>query len=153
MQAHLEVSHAEQENQAFSLMSRLHVIFRRQNVRVTDIEYMRISPAYCRHILDLAKQSALPDVDQIADRLEQLFFGDKGLFLSTIAATSEKVTAARKSVDGSAAEAATRERLAFKAAAEKTQALEKRPAAAVDSQTLTDYAGPPSEIAYVGRLR
>jgi hypothetical protein len=101
---------------------------------------MRISPTYCRHILDLAKQSTLPDVDQIAERLEHLFFGDKGLFLNTITATSEKVSAAR-------------ERMAVKAATEKTPAMEKRSAVATDSPLLTDYAGAPSEIAYVGRLR
>jgi Amt family ammonium transporter len=41
-------------NQAFALMGRLHVILRRQSGRITDIEYMRIDPGYCRYLLELA---------------------------------------------------------------------------------------------------
>jgi hypothetical protein len=44
MSAHEQATHAALENQAFSLMGRLHVTLRRQNGRVTDIEYMRIAP-------------------------------------------------------------------------------------------------------------
>jgi hypothetical protein len=80
MQAHLETAKAGMENQAFYLMARMHVIFRRESNRITDIEYMRISPDYCRHILDLAAQSAIADLREIGAKLEDLYFGPQGLF-------------------------------------------------------------------------
>lgn len=69
------------ENQAFALMSRLHVILRRQNGRITDIEYMRIDPGYCRHVLDLAARMEGEDLPQICAKLEELYFGPEGLFV------------------------------------------------------------------------
>ncbi|GIZ51402.1 hypothetical protein [Noviherbaspirillum aridicola] len=71
------------ENQAFALMSRLHVILRRQNGRITDIEYMRIDPGYCRHVLDLAARMDGDDLAQICEKLEALYFGPDGLFVRT----------------------------------------------------------------------
>jgi hypothetical protein len=69
------------ETQAFSLMGRLHVTLRRQTGRVTDIEYMRIDPAYCRHVLDMAGQTANIDVLEICGKLEEVYFGPEGLFV------------------------------------------------------------------------
>jgi hypothetical protein len=74
-------THAAMDSAAFSLMSRMHVILRRMNERVTDIEYMRVDPTYCRTILNLA--SALPNEDlrEISAKLEELYFGDGGIFM------------------------------------------------------------------------
>lgn len=71
------------ENQAFALMSRLHVILRRQNGRITDIEYMRIDPGYCRHVLEMALRLEGDDLHQICARLQELYFGPDGLFVRT----------------------------------------------------------------------
>jgi hypothetical protein len=73
---------AATENQAFALMSRLHVILRRERGRVTDIEYMRIDAAYCRHVLALARtEDASDDLLQICARIEEIYFGPNGLFV------------------------------------------------------------------------
>jgi hypothetical protein len=69
------------ENQAFALMGRLHVILRRQTGRVTDIEYMRIDPAYCRYLLKLASLSDNADLRDIGVKLEEIYFGPEGLFV------------------------------------------------------------------------
>jgi hypothetical protein len=69
------------ENQAFALMGRLHVILRRQTGRVTDIEYMRIDPAYCRYLLKLASLSDNADLREIGLKLEDIYFGPEGLFV------------------------------------------------------------------------
>jgi hypothetical protein len=81
MQADQQPATASLNNQAFSLMTRLHVILRRQNQRITDIEYMQVSPAYCRHVLALATQSPLPDLQEIGAKLEEFYFGQDGLFV------------------------------------------------------------------------
>lgn len=72
------------ENQAFALMSRLHVILRRQKGRITDIEYMRIDPGYCKHVLEMALRLDGDDLHQICARLEELYFGPNGLFVRTL---------------------------------------------------------------------
>ena len=81
MQADQQPATVTLNNQAFSLMTRLHVILRRQNQRITDIEYMQVSPAYCRHVLALATQSPLPDLQEIGAKLEAFYFGQDGLFV------------------------------------------------------------------------
>lgn len=69
------------ENQAFALMGRMHVTLRRQTGRVTDIEYMRIDPGYCRYLLKLASLSPSEDLQEIAAKLQEIFFGPEGLFV------------------------------------------------------------------------
>lgn len=81
MTAHQQTTVAALENQAFALMGRLHVILRRQSGRITDIEYMRMDPAYCRHVLQLALQTPAEDVHRICERLEEIYFGNEGLFV------------------------------------------------------------------------
>ncbi|MDP1980292.1 hypothetical protein [Undibacterium sp.] len=75
------VQNAMSDNLAFSLMARLHVILRRQNGRVTDIEYMRINPGYCRAILDLAMELPNEALRDICRKLEDIYFGEAGLFV------------------------------------------------------------------------
>lgn len=69
------------ENQAFALMGRLHVTLRRQTGRVTDIEYMRIDPAYCRYLLKMASLSPIEDLQDLSVKLQEIFFGSDGLFV------------------------------------------------------------------------
>jgi hypothetical protein len=71
------------ENQAFALMGRLHVALRRQTGRVTDVEYMRIDPTYCRHVLDMAGAMPNEDLRDICAKLEEVYFGADGLFVRT----------------------------------------------------------------------
>lgn len=81
MSAHEQATHAALENQSFSLMGRLHVTLRRQNGRVTDIEYMRIDPVYCRYVLDMAMQLPNQELQQICEKLQEIYFGADGLFM------------------------------------------------------------------------
>lgn len=68
------------ESQAFGLMGRLHVLLRREIGRVTDIKYMSTNPEYCAHVLELAFAVANPDLHAISERLEEIYFGEGGLF-------------------------------------------------------------------------
>jgi hypothetical protein len=68
------------ESQAFGLMGRLHVLLRREIGRVTDIKYMSTNPEYCAHVLELAFAVANPDLHAISERLEEMYFGENGLF-------------------------------------------------------------------------
>ena len=76
------IQNAMSDNLAFSLMARLHVILRRQNGRVTDIEYMRVNPGYCRAILDLALELPNQDLHEICQKLDEIYFGEDGLFVA-----------------------------------------------------------------------
>ncbi|MFZ6731000.1 hypothetical protein ACO0LG_03665 [Undibacterium sp. Ji42W] len=76
------IQNAMADNLAFALMARLHVILRRQNGRVTDIEYMRINPGYCRAILDMALELPNQDLHDICQKLDDLYFGEDGLFVT-----------------------------------------------------------------------
>jgi hypothetical protein len=80
------------DNLAFSLMARMHVILRRQNERVIDIEYMRIDPVYCRYILDLALQSPNTDLHDIAVKLNDIYFGEQGLVCRDRTDTTDRET-------------------------------------------------------------
>ncbi|HWU98257.1 MAG TPA: hypothetical protein VN114_07070 [Oxalicibacterium sp.] len=73
---------AAQENHAFALMGRLHVTLRRQTGRVTDIEYMRIDQNYCRYLLKMTAESDNPDLRDISAKLQEIFFGVDGLFVT-----------------------------------------------------------------------
>jgi len=68
------------ESQAFGLMGRLHVLLRREIGRVTDIKYMNTNPEYCAHVLELAASVANPDLHAMGEKLEEIYFGQGGLF-------------------------------------------------------------------------
>ncbi|RYY02781.1 MAG: hypothetical protein EOO53_11090 [Gammaproteobacteria bacterium] len=68
------------ESQAFGLMGRLHVLLRREIGRVTDIKYMSSNPEYCAHVLELASSVANPDLHAMCEKLEEIYFGEGGLF-------------------------------------------------------------------------
>ena len=82
MSVNTHLQNAMSDNLAFSLMARMHVILRRQNERVIDIEYMRIDPGYCRYILDLAIKLPNEDLHQLCVKLEEIYFGETGLFVT-----------------------------------------------------------------------
>lgn len=86
MTAQQQVARAHLDTQAFALMSRLHVILRRECGRITDIEYMRQNPGYCEHVLDLAARMPTDTLPEICARLREIFFGEQGLFVVTPAA-------------------------------------------------------------------
>lgn len=80
MSPHDEASLAEMENRALALLSRLHVLLRRESGRITDIDYMRIDPAYCKHVLAFGMQTPSPDTKELCSKLAHLYFDPDGLF-------------------------------------------------------------------------
>jgi hypothetical protein len=68
------------ESQAFALMGRLHVQLRREIGRVTDIKYMSTNAEYCLHVLELASSTANTDLQTMCHKLEEIYFGEGGLF-------------------------------------------------------------------------
>ena len=84
MSTYDQVTRTVLENQAFALMGRLHVTLRRGTGRVTDIEFMRIDPGYCRHVLDLVAGSDNEELRQIGLKLEEIYFGPNGLFVRPV---------------------------------------------------------------------
>ncbi len=68
------------ESQAFGLAARLHVCLRREKGRVTDVEYMCNNPVYCRHVIDLARDTDSADVHALCLKVEELFLGPAGVF-------------------------------------------------------------------------
>lgn len=112
------------ENQAFALMGRLHVTLRRQTGRVTDIEYMRIDPGYCRYLLKMASLSPIEDLQDLSVKLQEIFFGPQGLFV--VAEPKPPLMA----------------RLA-----------EPAPAASVPASSTQTEIGDPVDRGYIGRLR
>ncbi|KRB73579.1 hypothetical protein [Noviherbaspirillum sp. Root189] len=140
MSALQEVTLAALESQAFALMSRLHVILRRHNGRVTDIEYMRLDPAYCRYVLQLASGMDHEDLPQICTKLEQVFFGAEGLFvrippkaplLSNLAAQREATAKSEEAVSMTA----------------------QLPAASIPAVSTATAGDAALDKAYIGRLR
>lgn len=123
-------SRAELETHAFALMGRLHVNLRRQSGRVIDIEYMRIDPAYCRYLLKMASLSTSEEVQEIGQKLQEVFFGEEGLFVRT---EPRQPLLARLQEPAAAAPAAA-------------------PATSANTPAATDNADP-VDRGYIGRLR
>jgi hypothetical protein len=110
------------ENHAFALMGRLHVTMRRHMNRVTDIEFMRISPDYCRHLLELALKSENEDLQSIGVKLREIYFGENGLFV--IAPPKPPLIDRRKNTASAAQNPAT---FSATAAPVKTRAAPEEP--------------------------
>lgn len=150
MSAHQMARLAELENQAFSLMGRLHVVLRRETGRITDVEYMRIDPAYCRHLILLAAQSGHIDLIKIAERLHDIYFGEDGLFVTEppkppLLARLGNAVAATATSAMPAAPAAPAVRQAI------PEAMQTYPGAALTESVPMQQ--PASDQHYVGRLR
>ena len=75
-----DASLTELENLALALLSHLHVLLRRERGRITDIEYMRVDPAYCRHVLAFGMQTSSVDTRELCGKLAHLYFDADGLF-------------------------------------------------------------------------
>lgn len=86
------------ESQAFGLMGRLHVLLRREIGRVTDIKYMSTNPEYCLHVLELAGSVNNSDLQAMCHRLEDIYFGDGGLFADSAVKPRRMMVAASSRV-------------------------------------------------------
>jgi hypothetical protein len=137
---------ASLENLAFSLMGRLHVALRRQTGRVTDIEYMRLDPAYCRHVLDMAAKTANEDVAQICTKLEEIYFGVEGLFVRPAPRQPLLARLTTPTAPAAPAVAVAPVSVAPPAVAEPAPEMQTDPAAPLDHGALVDQT-------YIGRLR
>lgn len=141
MTARQQVARAHLDTQAFALMSRLHVILRRECGRITDIEYMRQNPGYCEHVLDLAARMPTDTLPEICARLREIFFGEQGLFVVAPAAPLLRPRAPLASNVGAGNGSST-------SAASAQTAVHT---VDVTQEPVTHAA--PVEQAYVGRLR
>ena len=153
MSAHQMAHMAELENQAFSLMGRLHVALRRETGRITDVEYMRIDPSYCRHLIQVARQSGYSDLRSIAERLETIYFGENGLF---VIAPPKPPLLARLSTGMTATAPATIPAQAPKPMPASTPASANLPLSSPQTSPVVpghNTTEPESDQHYVGRLR
>lgn len=115
MNAHDIVNVHTMEAQAFALVTRLHVQLRREQGRVTDIEYMSQDPNYCRHVLDLAGNVESSELRLLCSKLDALFFGPLGIFPAVESpaqepARPERVAAPEPQADNASARAVLREK-------------------------------------------
>jgi hypothetical protein len=58
------------ESEKFAIAAHLHVVLRRVNGRVTDVEWMIRSHEYAREIIRVARTESHPDLHKLADKLE-----------------------------------------------------------------------------------
>lgn len=58
------------ESEKFAIAAHLHVLLRRTNGRVTDVEWMIKSPEYAREVIRVARMEAHADLHKLADKLE-----------------------------------------------------------------------------------
>jgi hypothetical protein len=58
------------ESEKFAIAAHLHVVLRRVNGRVTDVEWMIKSSEYAREIIRVARMETHPDLHKLADKLE-----------------------------------------------------------------------------------
>ena len=58
------------ESEKFAIAAHLHVLLRRVNGRVTDVEWMLRSPEYAREVIRVARGEQHADLLKLADKLE-----------------------------------------------------------------------------------
>ncbi|MEY4765216.1 MAG: hypothetical protein RI907_1889 [Pseudomonadota bacterium] len=58
------------ESEKFAIAAHLHVLLRRVNGRVTDVEWMIRSPEYAREVIRVARTEEHADLRKLADKLE-----------------------------------------------------------------------------------
>ena len=75
------------------------MLLRREIGRVTDIKYMSTNPEYCLYVLELAGSVNNVDLQTMCHKLEDIYFGDGGLFAGSafkprrmLVATSSRVS-------------------------------------------------------------
>ena len=57
------------DSEKFAIAARLHVVLRRVNGRVTDVEWMIRSPEYAREVIRVARTEDHPELLRLADKL------------------------------------------------------------------------------------
>jgi hypothetical protein len=60
------------DSELFNILSRIHVILRREANRITDIEWARVNPEYARAIVQLCAQVPHADLPGLAARMAAL---------------------------------------------------------------------------------
>ena len=142
------ISAAHLDNLAFSLMSRMHVILRRQIGRVTDIDYMRNDPAHCRHLLELGAGSSNEDLQKICAKLQEIYFSPEGLFVRMPLKPPllERLTVPKEAVRETQPSPSTN------TAAADLPSVNRVPAAAEPATNFNDV-GITVDQTYIGRLR
>ena len=60
------------DSEVFNILSRIHVILRREANRITDIEWARVNREYAREVVHLCGQLPHPDLPGLASRLVAL---------------------------------------------------------------------------------
>lgn len=58
------------DSEKFAIAAHLHVVLRRVNGRVTDVEWMIHSADYAREVIRVARTEDHPDLLRLADKLE-----------------------------------------------------------------------------------
>lgn len=58
------------ESEKFAIAAHLHVLLRRTNGRVTDVEWMIKSRDYALEVIRVARMESHPDLHKLADKLE-----------------------------------------------------------------------------------
>lgn len=58
------------DSEKFAIAAHLHVVLRRTNGRVTDVEWMIKSPDYAREVIRVARTETHADLLKLADKLE-----------------------------------------------------------------------------------
>lgn len=58
------------DSEKFAIAAHLHVLLRRTNGRVTDVEWMIRSPEYALEIIKVARAEPHPDLHKLADKME-----------------------------------------------------------------------------------
>lgn len=56
----------------FSLAGRMHVLLRRENNRIIDVEWMCADAAYAKEVIKLARGVDFDELHKLADRVEQV---------------------------------------------------------------------------------
>lgn len=58
------------DSEKFAIAAHLHVVLRRVNGRVTDVEWLIHSPEYAREVIRVARTEDHPELLRLADKLE-----------------------------------------------------------------------------------
>jgi hypothetical protein len=76
------------ESEKFAIAAHLHVLLRRVNGRVTDVEWMIRSPEYAREVIRVARTEQHADLHKLADKLEAAVL--EGARAATLAAAARR---------------------------------------------------------------
>lgn len=83
------------ESEKFAIAAHLHVLLRRTNGRVTDVEWMIKSPEYAREVIRVARTETHADLHKLADKLELAMLPPTTVPVRTVAPATAKPAAAQ----------------------------------------------------------